>query len=261
MNFIFLGTGASCGVPAFYCGCKACQEALANSFYRRSRSAVLVSGRENLLIDAPTDLANQLIREDIHDIDYLALTHWHNDHVGGLGDLELYIRLRGKKPLQAFMTAETWTHLQTGFNSISELLDVHIIRPDDTVKAGGIQWTALAASHCEGTLGFLIKCGNNKIAYLPDTGIPSAATCEHLQGIEYLVLDATFWGKNWYPGEHLSFDEAVNLGQSLKVKQLYLTHISMHYDIPVTNIELEEIIQPYKGQVRLAYDGLKLVLS
>jgi phosphoribosyl 1,2-cyclic phosphate phosphodiesterase len=260
MDFVFLGTSAGCGVPAFYCGCPACQEALTEPRCRRSRCAVMINGKQNLLIDTPPDLAVRLAHEKIRDIDYIALTHGHYDHIGGLGDVEFYIRLRRKKPLPTMMTRETWEQVQNVFSSITELLEVRLVQAGETVKIGEIGLTAIEAAHSPGTLGFLITHNASYTAYLPDTGKPPPETLDRLKGIGRLILDTTFWGKNWYPGQHLSIDESIALGQSLQVQELYLTHLSMHCDTPVTNRELEEFIRPYKGQVKLAYDGLRLVI-
>ena len=260
MDLVFLGTGAGCGVPSFYCECKACQEALTDSSYRRTRCAIALVGRDNILIDAPPELGAQLLREGIANLSYFALTHWHYDHFGGLGDLEFYVRLRRTGALPAVMTQETWAQLQTSFGFMTDCLDVTLVEPGQAVAVGEVQLTALAAAHTPGTLGFLIKRDSKSIAYMPDTGPLPDDTKGWLHGIEYLVLDATFWGHNWYPEQHLSFNEAIATGQELKVQHLYLTHLAMHYDTPVTNRELERAIEPYGQQVHLAYDGLRLAL-
>jgi phosphoribosyl 1,2-cyclic phosphate phosphodiesterase len=228
--------------------------------YRRTRCAIALVGEENILIDAPSELATQLSRYGIENINYFALTHWHYDHFGGLGDLEFYIRLRRTQALPAVMTQETWTQLQMSFGFMADCLEVTLVEPGQVVEIGEVCLTALAVAHTPGTIGFLIKHGSKRLAYLPDTGPLPADTEEQLHAIECLVLDATFWGRNWYPGQHLSFSEAIAIGQELRVQQLYLTHLAMHYDKPVTSHELEDAIKPYGGQVRLAYDGLRLAL-
>jgi phosphoribosyl 1,2-cyclic phosphate phosphodiesterase len=260
MDFVFLGTSAACSVPVFYCSCKACQEALNDSRFRRTRCAVVLAGEENLLIDAPPELSTQLSRYDVKKIDYFALTHSHYDHIGGLGDLEFYVRLHRNKALPAVMSYETWMQVQTIFGSVAECLDVKLIEPSQVATFGGVHLTALETAHSPGTLGFLIEHNGTCIAYMPDTGSLPAKTRERLHGIDYLILDATFWGRNWYPGQHLSIDEAIGIGRELEVGNLYLTHLSMHYDTPVTNQELEEALKPYQKQVHLAYDGLRFAI-
>jgi len=260
MDLVFLGTSAACGVPAFYCGCKVCQEALNDSRFRRTRCAIVLTGEENFLIDAPPELSTQLSREDVKKIDYLALTHSHYDHIGGLGDLELYVRLHRKKALPAVMSYETWIQMQTVFGSVAEFFDVKLIEPGQVATFGEVHLTALEAAHSPGTLGFLIEHNGTCIVYMPDTGSLPAKTRERLHGIDYLILDATFWGLNLYPGQHLSFDEAIAIGRELEVRNLYLTHLSMHYDTPVTNQELEEALKLYPKQVHLAYDGLRFAI-
>lgn len=260
MELVILGTGAGAGVPLFHCGCKACQEAMDEQRYQRTRCAVALLGEENILIDAPPELAVQLSRNRITEISHFALTHWHYDHFGGLGDLEFYVRLRRSRALPALMTPETWAQLQVSFEYMSDCLDTKLLEAGQTVKAGEAQLTALEASHAPGTIGFLIENNGKRIAYLPDTGQLPDDTRKRLHGIEYLLLDATFSGKNRLPYQHLSFEEAIAVGRELEVGQLYLTHLAMHHDTPVTSRELEEAIKPYGGRVRLAYDGLRLAL-
>ena len=260
MELKFLGTGAACGVPSFYCGCKACQEALAEPRYCRKRCAIALVDKENILIDAPPELATGLSEYNIKEIDLFALTHWHYDHFGGLGDLEFYVRLHRTEALPAVMTRETWARLQVNYDFMTDCLEATLVEPGQTVKTGKSNLTALAVTHMPGTIGFMIESDGKRIAYIPDTGPLPTETKERLYGIEYLLLDTTFWGRNRYPNQHLSFNEAIATGQELNVKHLYLTHLAMHYDTPVTSRELEQVIKPHGDKVCLAYDGLHLTL-
>ena len=260
MEIVFLGTSAGFSIPAFYCNCEACKEAVDNSYLRRTRSSILLSGIENVLIDASPDMSLQFLSAGIKEIEYLVLTHWHYDHIGGLGDIEYYIRLHRGKTLPAFMSEETWRQIQSINSSITDCLDVQTIEPGQGSMLGDIFITALEATHAIGTLGYLIENKGIYTAYIPDTGPLKEETKERLQGIDYLILDATFWGKNRYPHDHLSFEQAVETGSELKVKKLYLTHLSMHYDTTVTNKELEKKLKSYNKTVKLAYDGLRIRL-
>ena len=258
MEIIFLGTGAGNGVPVFYCGCKVCKEAEANQKCRRTRCAIAVTGEKNILFDAPPEITSQLLREKIDSVDYLFLTHAHNDHTAGLGDLAIYVQFFRGGRLPAFMSRETLAEVEIRCGSVEDWLDVTVVEPEQLIVVGDLLISALSVSHSAGALGYLISCRGAETAYVPDTGPLPEETMQRLCGIDRLIIDATFSGDNWYPEEHLTIESAVELGQTLGVGKLYLTHLSMHYSKPVTCAELEDRFQTYAGKVNLAYDGLRL---
>jgi phosphoribosyl 1,2-cyclic phosphate phosphodiesterase len=261
MEIIFLGTGAGNGVPAFYCGCKVCKEAEAEPKCRRSRCAVAVTGESNILFDAPPEISSQLLREHISSVDHLFLTHSHNDHTAGLGDLAIYVRFFRGGTLPAYMSRETLIDLQTRYNPVQDWLDVTVVNPGDTIEINGLTVTAISASHAPGTLGYIIEINGARTAYIPDTGPLSAESRTYLEGIDRLIMDATFYGDNWYPDEHQNIDSAIETALDLDVGQLVLTHLSMHYSTPVTCADLEVMFKQYNGKVNLAYDGTRLDLE
>ena len=55
-----------------------------------------------------------------------------------------------------------------------------------------------------------------------------------------------------------SVQECIEEGLELDAGTLYLTHLAMHYDEPVTLAELEEYLQQYGGRVKPAADGLTI---
>src|SRR5208337_2853581 len=134
MELIFLGTGAGNGVPEFYCGCRVCKEATTNPRCRRTRCAVAISGKENLLIDAPPELSSQLLREQVTRIDCLFLTHAHHDHCAALGDLELYMRFFRKDKLPAAMSQSTLLDLEKRYGPVGEWMDVTFLEPGQTLE-------------------------------------------------------------------------------------------------------------------------------
>lgn len=76
--------------------------------------------------------------------------------------------------------------------------------------------------------------------------------------MDVMAMDATFWKRNWSPDAHHSVQETIEEGLELGVGTLYLTHLAMHYDEPVTLAQLEDYLQQYEGRVRPAADGLTL---
>lgn len=258
----FLGTAAGCGVPSFFCGCKACQEARAEPRFTRSRSSLLIKGKQTTLIDAPPELRAQLIREQIDQIDHFLLTHWHYDHTGGLGDLEFYVRVKRQEAIAAYMSAETQEWLKTAFWFLEDCLSIKTVGAGWQFELDDVIYTALEVAHVPGTLGFLMETPKGRrTAYIPDTGILPEVTLQQLHDIDTLILSATFWGRNWMPEDHLSVQEAVQIALQTQAQEIYLTHLSMHFDTPVTNQELEAYLGRFGTNLHLAYDGLQIELQ
>jgi phosphoribosyl 1,2-cyclic phosphate phosphodiesterase len=278
-TLVFLGTGASCGVPSFYCGCAACDEARDDPRAARDCSGLLIVGSQHTLIDAAPELRTQLIRERVGHVDQALFTHEHFDHVGGIPQLEFYVRLVSKKPLPIYAGPETLAAIEQQFGFMSDVLEPHPLEAFGTVSFDGVDYTPLPATHSEGAFGFLIEmCGQDteqggeqsgqqgnrqegrRIAYFPDTGPLSQQTLERLTDLDILIFDATFNGANWMPHSHHSIDEAIALVQTLAPKRAFLTHLTMHYDEPITLAELERKLEPYQGSIAVAHDGMHLSL-
>ncbi|MFI5344239.1 MAG: MBL fold metallo-hydrolase, partial [Chlamydiales bacterium] len=85
-RLIFLGTGASMGVPVIGCQCAVCQSTL--PFNKRLRPSALIQLEQKLfLIDVGPDFRQQALQNHLHHLDGLLLTHAHHDHTAGLDEL------------------------------------------------------------------------------------------------------------------------------------------------------------------------------
>lgn len=257
MRLRFLGTGATVAVPSFFCDCVACAEARKDSSLHRTRSSVVLEGGGAIyLLDASPDFSRQLVRENIDHIDAFLLTHNHFDHSGGIGELESYVRVARQESLPTYMTTESREWFETTYAYMADCLPVETWDVGAKVELPGVTCTALEVQHAPGTVGVLLELASgSRAAYVPDTGPLTRATKERLKGIDTLVLGATFWKENQMPETHLSVQEAVEIGLSLQVRDLYLTHVAMHYE-PVTNRELVGYLESCGSNVHLAHDGL-----
>ncbi|WP_258360357.1 MBL fold metallo-hydrolase [Moorella sulfitireducens] len=255
-----LGTSAGPGVPAFFCECPACREARTNPAAARTRStALLTIDDKRVLIDASPDLRVQLCREGVVDIDSVFLTHWHHDHYAGLGELEYYLRLKEKdRRLPIYLPPGYLEEFAAVFHRLVEIVDLREWRYEHTYGLEGVSLTPLRANHGITTAGFLIEAGK-KLAYFPDTsGLPDA-TLAKVKGVDYLVCDATFYGENWYPDTHMTLAGAIELGKSVGAGETILTHLSMHYSIPLTVEQLKGELARFNG-VLAGYDGMNIEL-
>lgn len=88
MKIQFLGSGGNSPIPMPTCTCEICHEARAEGIPYARRGNSLYLDDLNAIVDAPEFIFSSLNREEIHDIDYVFLTHWHPDHTNGLRVLQ-----------------------------------------------------------------------------------------------------------------------------------------------------------------------------
>ena len=101
------------------------------------------------------------------------------------------------------------------------------------------------------------------MAYFPDTGPLYPVVFEKLRGVDALIHDSTFVGRNWNPEVHTNVEGCIQLGRDLGAKATYLTHCTMHFDEPRTAADLREEFERISAEgmkVVLPHDGLRISL-
>ena len=259
-TFTFMGTGAGCGVPAFFSECPACEEARANPQARRGDCGALVTGEQRVLIDTPPDIRGYLDREGVRSIDALLYTHWHFDHVGGLGELEYMVQLVTKHAIPTYASPFTFESIGREFAYMMYCLNGFKWNSFEELEIDGVTYTALPVTHAPGTYGYLIETSDTRMFYASDTGVLPPETAERVRGADILAMDATFWKENAAPENHHSVQECIEEGLSLDVGKIDLTHLCMHYSEPITLAQLEEYLKQYDGRVAPAADGMSFAI-
>lgn len=264
--FTFMGTAAGCGVPSFFCDCPACVEARADPRLRRGDCGALIrranlaeADTPTLAIDTPPDARHQLLREGVRHVDEVLFTHCHYDHIGGLGEYEYLVALkRGGVALPVHASPAAREGILKEFHYMDYCLTFHDLEPFAAHEFDGVHYTALPVTHVPGTYGYLIETESTRLFYASDTGPLPKETAEAIRGVDILAMDATFWKRNWNPDAHHSVQECIEEGLTLDAGEIYLTHLCMHYDEPITCAELEVYCAQFDGRVHVAYDGLTI---
>ncbi|GFE59880.1 MBL fold metallo-hydrolase [Geobacter sp. AOG2] len=259
-TFKIMGSGAGPGAPSFFCDCKGCREARDMPTFARTRSGALIATEnQSILLDTPPDLRAQLVREHVSVIDQVFLTHWHYDHFGGLGELEYYVKLKRMQPIPLYLPPSALQPFERAFPYLGEVFSVTPWKFSETYLFDNVSITPLPANHGIETAGFLVESAGNRLAYFPDTaGLPEQ-TARQVEGVDWLICDATFHGNNWLPESHMSVGQAINLGMTVQAHTTVLTHMSIHYSQPVSAGDLQDTISPHRN-VLAAYDGMTIPL-
>ena len=253
-KFLFLGTGASAGVPLVGCDCGVCKSADPRN-QRLRPSGVLRAGGKSFLIDIGPDFRQQALKFGLDHLDGLLLTHTHYDHVAGIDELRV-LNYRQKRPFPCLLSEATLRDLKIRYYYLFQeqgdgevraaQIDCHVLRGDagKAVFLGApIQyvtyWQAEMAVN-----GFR----HGSFAYISDIQRYDDSIFDALAGVETLVLSSLRMEKSRV---HFSFDEAVAFAERVGAKKTWLTHLSHYVDHEAACRALPPHVQP-------SYDGLEV---
>ncbi|MBA2367546.1 MAG: MBL fold metallo-hydrolase [Candidatus Protochlamydia sp.] len=259
-RLLFLGSGASLGVPVIGCTCSVCTSP--SSFNRRFRPSVLIqTHQKQFLIDAGPDFRCQALQYKIEYLDGLILTHAHHDHTGGLDDLRpFFYKLSG--PLPVLLSEETSKDIQLRFHYVFKPLFQPLgIEKNNSDSRLNLQ---LLPEEIEGSVIFesvpidfvtyeQARMAVNgyrfgDLAYLSDIRHYPQSIFRKLSGVKTLIISAL---RSTPSLLHFSVIEAMEFAKKIDAKYVWLTHISHEMDHEKTNASLP-------SHVRLAYDGLEV---
>lgn len=204
MKLTYLGTAASEGWPALFCGCPICRKARQMGGKNlRLRASALVD--EDLLLDLSPDLVGAIQRTgtDLSRVRHVALTHCHGDHFA-VGTLHWFgpgfNRTMPEAPLQVYGSPVAHQRLMEQLamgDGGAEHLCFTEIRPYETACVDAqTALTALPAFHGDERTGaqtYLIERGRRRLLYLHDTGKVTKEMLDFLRGkpAHIVSMDAT----------------------------------------------------------------------
>ena len=226
-KLVFLGTSGCIRIPAFFCECTNCSAARKRPDLHRTRASAALLGNEVTLIDPGPDLEEQLAREGISEIDRIFVTHWHFDHIAGIGALGEIASICRWPPIDVYVPAEVAYHFDKELAYMKARLKVHSIAPGDVFELPDGTWQVVKTEHTDHSVGFVVK-GARKFVYLVDGVVPPSETLQELPGCDILILEATMDNLDEAHWKNFSVRQAIDFWRSTGIPECYLTHLSCH---------------------------------
>ena len=253
-ELVFLGTGASTGIPLIGCTCSVCSHADGPNVRLRP-SVFLKIENKQFVIDVGPDFRTQALKYGIKQLDGVLITHVHFDHIAGIDDLRAYYFLQ-KRPMPCLISETDFDLLKGRYGYLFQKPDdktVGIARIDFQVlgnEQGHQRFEGVQVQYMTFDHGNMQVTGYRfgDLAYITDIKEYDDSLLECLRGINTLIVSAL---RHEHSSVHFTVDEAVKFAQVVGAKQTYLTHIAHEIDHESTDHDLPEGIQ-------IAYDGLKV---
>jgi phosphoribosyl 1,2-cyclic phosphate phosphodiesterase len=253
-KLLFLGTGASSGVPVIGCDCHVCSSP--SSFNKKLRPSVLLQyGEKQILVDSGPDFRQQALTHHINKLDGVILTHTHYDHIGGIDELRVFY-LKKHQPLPCLASRETYQQIRLRLpylfepkqegKSLSAQLEFQVI--DEGFGSVAFQGLSLQiVSYLQAgheVIGFRL----GDLAFISDIQEYTPRVIDEIRGVKRLVVSAL---REQPSLSHLTIMEAIEFSKAVRAEVTYLTHLSHE-------VEHETVSKKLPPNVFLAYDGLSI---
>lgn len=254
IDITLLGTGPSGGVPSLGRGYGQCDPN--NKKNIRSRSGILLKiNGFTLLIDASSDIREQLLRENSPIINAFFITHSHSDHVSGIDDLRYNFFLKDKQATKTFINEHAMDEIINHFSyafvtknpRYPSFLEAEVFKDEKFLLENGCELKPLKLIHGE-IYSHGLRIDN--FAYLPDFNDIPNETIKNLYGLDLIIVDCLGHNKHT---THMHVEGAIKYFNDLKPKKMILTHLGPTLDYENIKNELPDGIEP-------AYDGMKISL-
>jgi len=253
VKIVFLGTGSSVGVPVPTCNCNTCLSVDPRD--KRLRSSIFIDyNGVKFVIDCGPDFRQQVLTNSITRIDFLLITHKHNDHVGGLDDVRTFNYIQ-KQDMPLFGNEESLDDIKRRFYYSFEKrpypgtpkFELIALEKGKKFIAGGLSIMPIEVMHGSMSI-FGYRIGD--FTYITDAKDISEDQIELIKGSKYLVVNALL--PDWKHKMHFDLEDALSFISLISPEKAWLTHMS--HKFPFSK-ELKALVP---DNVEFAYDGLTI---
>lgn len=275
LEFLFLGSGTSAGVPIIGCACRVCTSSDPRDC--RTRPSVCLRFTDGdrherlILVDASPDLRQQALRHGLTHCDAIVFTHSHFDHTYGLDEVRRFNAVM-RSSIDVHAERETMADLERVFRHIFHAhenpnvsfvatLVQNEIHPERPVDLLGLRFQPIRLLHGRlPILGFRIDAIDSAgerlaqqpsplpLAYCTDVSEIPDESWPLLEGLRNLVLGMLRYREH---PTHFSVDQAVEAAGRIGAGATWFIH--MTHDI--LHAELEKQLP---DGMALSHDGLSL---
>jgi len=189
-------------------------------------------------------------------IDYLIITHFHGDHIGGIPSLLLHLKDCGKqnKPIQLIGPVgvlNTITNLSNMFFG-SRAVDMESIELSindiSELELDDFSIKSYPMRHKPESLGYKMLFGDISIGITGDTGYNENIKLI-ADNVDYFIVECSF--KEEISSSHITLKEVLEIFAHYNCKNIILNHLS------------NDVISEFKksdvpNHISLSYDGMKI---
>jgi len=253
-KLIILGSGNSMGIPRIDGSWGNCNKS--NKKNTRTRcSAIILKGKNSILIDTSPDIRNQFVNNKIRDLSSVVFTHEHADQTNGLFELRPFF-WKNKKKINIYGSLKTINYLKKKFdycfksmNSYPAIVNANVIKKIFSLGKfeEKVDFKTAQVKHgfTKSTAYFF-----ENTAYISDSNDLSIVNMEIFQNLKHLVIDCMRIKKS---PVHFNLEETLYVISCLKPKRTILTNLN-------SDLNYDYLLKRLPKNVLPAYDGLKLNL-
>ena len=276
MKIKYLGTAAAERVPAVFCKCEVCQNAIKNRGreIRTQTQSLLDDGK--IMIDFSGDSYLHRLTQtiDYNDIEHLLITHWHSDHFYGE---DLAYRMKGyavglDKKMHVYGNAEVKKFYDRAFGlegqEDNERLEYHLIEPYKKFQIADYWVYPIPARHGHNQQDCFIYAIKDKdgktIFYGHDTGYPNQEMLDYMEkeNLKFDLVSMDCTGQlsnkmtvhmNWE--ENLQFRKEL-IGRKLATNETIFVANHFSHNGGLTYAQMSDITN--QENIITAYDGMEV---